>query len=104
MGEVTKVWRDFFASWPAEMGRRGVVIPAYDEQIPFVDFLIGQDVVILERPTPDAVGGRRVVLPFARIEGVKYTEPLKTQQLLAAGYQGAPEKKARPKGQPAATA
>ena len=98
MGDaVAEVWRDFFVNWPANLARRGVAIASYNEQIPFVDFLTRNDVVVLERATPDAVGGRRVVLPFARIEALKYTEPLKTQQLVSAGFQGSTEKKSAPK-------
>ena len=94
---VANVWHDFFADWPSDFLRRGVVISSYQEQIPFNDFVISSDVIILERPTPDAVGGRRVALPFARIEAVKYTDPMKTQQLLAAGFQGAPVKASAPR-------
>ena len=86
---VTHVWQDLFANWPPSFRRKGVVIPAYDEQIPFTDFVIGDGVVSLERPTPDGVGARRVAIPFAQIEAVKYTEPLKTQQFLEAGFKGA---------------
>jgi len=97
---VSNVWQDLFANWPPGFRRKGAVIPAYGEQIPFMDFVIGDGAVILERPTPDAGGGRRVAVPFARIEAVKYTEPIKTEELLEAGFQGAPQTKPPAKNQP----
>ncbi len=99
---VNHVWQNLFANWPPNFRRKGVVIPGYEEQIPFSDFVIGDGVIILERPTPDGVGARRVAIPFAKIEAVKYTEPLKTQQFLEAGYKGAPQQKLPAKNQPAA--
>ncbi len=99
---VAHVWQDFFANWPPSFRRKGVVNPGYDEQIPFNDFVIGDGVVVLERPTPDGVGARRVAIPFARIAAVKYTEPLKTQQFLEAGFKGASTKNQPAKKQPVA--
>jgi hypothetical protein len=83
---VAQVWRDLFHNWPRGFARKGVVISSSQEQVPFVDFVANDEVLILERPTPDAVGGRRVALPFARMELLKFTEPLKTQELLAVGF------------------
>ena len=93
---VAHVWRDFFHNWPRGFARKGVVISSSQEQVPFVDFVANDEVLILERPTPDAVGGRRVALPFARIELLKFTEPLKTQELLAVGFRGAAAAKPNP--------
>ncbi len=94
---VAEIWREFFLNWPTSFSRRGVAIAAFNEQIPFSDFLIGGDILILERPTPDATGGRRVALPFARIDAVKYTDPLRTEQLIEAGFQSARSQPATPK-------
>ena len=86
---VAHIWQDLFVNWPPGFRRKGAVMPAFGEHIPFTDFVVGDGLVILERPTPDAGGGRRVAVPFARIEAVKYTEPIKTQELLEAGFKGA---------------
>ena len=88
------VWRQFFSDWPASFAQKGVVLSRLDEQFPFSGFLVKGDVVVLERPTPDAVGGRRVVLPFEIIHAVKFTEPIKTEQLVAAGYRAPASKQA----------
>jgi len=83
---VPQIWRDVFANWPAQFRRKGVVIPSYGEPILFVDFVLNDNVVVLERPTPDTVGARRVTIPFQLIESLKYTEPLNTEQFLKAGF------------------
>lgn len=80
------IWRDTFANWPAQFRRKGVLIPSFGEPTPFVDFVMTKDLVVLERATPDNAGARRVAVPFSMIEAVKYTEPLKTDQFLKAGF------------------
>ena len=83
---VANIWRQTFSNWPSDFRRKGVLIPTCGEAIPFADFVVSKDVVVLERATPDAVGARRVSIPFGRIETLKYTEPLKTEQFLANGF------------------
>lgn len=91
-------WRNVFANWPQGFKRKGVLQPAFDENIVFVDFLISDDMLVLERSTPDNVGARRVMVPFADIAALKFVEPLKTDQFLKAGYS-----KGNTAGRPAAS-
>lgn len=86
MSDLSEVWRKTFATWPSNFRRKGVVVPVYGEAIPFSDFVMNESLLILERPTPDNTGARRVALPFGRIHNLKYTEPLKTEQYLKAGF------------------
>lgn len=81
-----EIWREIFAKWPTEFRRKGVLIPSFGEAIPFSDFVMNGDLLIVERPTPDQVGARRVAVPLMFIEGLKYTEPLRTEQFLSAGF------------------
>ena len=83
---TAEIWRSVFARWPESFRRKGVLVPSFGEPIPFSDFVMDSDLLIIERPTPDSVGARRVAIPLSFIEGLKYTEPLKTQQFLEAGY------------------
>jgi hypothetical protein len=76
------------------------VIAAFDDPVPFCDFVFNADFVVLERATPDVHGARRVVLPFSLIQAVKYLTPLKTEQFLECGYVGALPQ-AQPTMQPA---
>lgn len=83
---TASIWRDTFTNWPAQFRRKGVAIPTLGEPIPFSEFLVNNDVIVFERATPDNTGARRVCIPFQNIAALKYTEPLKTEQFLQAGY------------------
>lgn len=95
-----EIWREIFATWPTEFRRKGVLLPSFGEAIPFSDFVMNGDLLIVERPTPDQVGARRVAVPLMFIEGLKYTEPLRTEQFLNAGF--AKGVTPKPEAQPAA--
>lgn len=86
MSEMADLWRAAFATWPSNFRRKGVLVPVAGEAIPFSDFVMTKSLLVLERPTPDNVGARRVAIPFERIHNLKYTEPLKTEQFLKAGF------------------
>lgn len=95
---LAAVWHNTFKNWPAHFKRKGVVAPiGGGESIPFVDFVMTDNVVVLERATPDNSGARRVAIPFSVIETLKYTEPLKTEQFLEAGYKEGGMAKDKPK-------
>ena len=92
------IWRHTFSNWPPQFRRKGVLIPSFGEPTPFVDFVMTHDLLVLERATPDNAGARRVAIPFALIEALKYTEPMKTEQLLNAGFtKGASEPAPQPR-------
>jgi hypothetical protein len=80
------IWRETFLKWPPNFRRKGVIELVKGEAIPFVEFLMTEDVVVVERATPDTTGARRVAVPFQNIVTLKYTEPLKTDAFLLAGY------------------
>ncbi|QDV75161.1 hypothetical protein [Botrimarina mediterranea] len=46
------------------------------------------DFLLLERVSPDSLGGRFIVIPFEEISTVKFTDPLKQPALEAAGFAG----------------
>ena len=86
MSQNLQVWRDFFSNWPAEVPQRGVVVTNFDEQVPFASFLINEHMIMLERMAPDANGGRRLLLPFDCILGVKITDPVKNEIFAGIGF------------------
>lgn len=71
--------------WPACLTQQGVVITDF-EQLPFVAFLMKEHFVLLERRTPDTVGGRRVLVPYGQIRAVKFVDPVKTEELVQGGF------------------
>ncbi len=85
----TQSWHTFFSQWPADLKHGGVVIAECGEQIPFDGFMISDEMLVIKRTNPDALGARQVILPFANIAALKLTEPAKTKVFANAGYKGA---------------
>ena len=52
------VWKNVFNNWPTGIPRRGMVISTLNEPMPFKGFMVKDDVVLLERTNPDALGAR----------------------------------------------
>ncbi|MCA9185174.1 MAG: hypothetical protein R3E01_16275 [Pirellulaceae bacterium] len=84
--DVPAIWNDFFQRWPEKLNRRGVVVTTYGEQIAFNDFLRHEHAILLERQAPDSMGGRKVVLPFHKIDCVKITDPVDSTIFKSAGF------------------
>lgn len=89
-------WHHVFQAWPAEMARRGILVTSFDEQIPFSGFMVGEELLMLARSTPDALGARAVLLPYENIAAVKFVDVVKSKPLNALGLQGDLEKKGSP--------
>jgi hypothetical protein len=67
-------WKSLFVSWPAELNRRGILVTAFGEQIPFSGFLTAEGLLLLERSTPDSMGARTVMLPYDQVAAIKLTD------------------------------
>ncbi len=91
--DVSTIWRQFFQNWPQGVPRSGVVVTTFGDQIAFVSYLSSNDLVILERRAPDAVGGRKVVLPYEKIDAVKFVDSIPSSTLEAAGFASGPQAK-----------
>jgi hypothetical protein len=83
-------FHDLFARWPESMPRRGILITTQGEQIPFSDFLLGEDLLYLDRTTPDSSGARAFVLPYTGVAGVKFTDVVKRKAIRSLGFEGPP--------------
>lgn len=81
-------WKNFFCDWPSALPRRGIVTNNLNEAMPFKGFMVKGDMVLLERTNPDAMGGRYILLSFAGIDSVKFTDPLKEADVAAVGFTG----------------
>ncbi len=86
--ETKNYWASFFEKWPGKMAKRGVVVTSFGEQILFSGFLVGEDLLIIERQAPDTVGARQVVLPFDNIQAVKIVEIAKKGLWKSLGFSG----------------
>jgi len=81
-------WRDFFLKWPKDMPRRGVLVTNFDEQIPFDGFMTTDNLLLLERRTPDTIGARKLILPYENVVAIKLTEVVKQKVFASAGFIG----------------
>jgi hypothetical protein len=86
------VWKSFFNNWPAGIPHRGVLVNSLNEPMPFKNFMISDDVLLLERTNVDPLGARFILLSFDAINSVKLIDPVKDTLFTAAGFLGKFEK------------
>jgi hypothetical protein len=67
-------------------------VPTFDEQIPFVNFFASDNMVLVERRAPDAVGGRMVIIPYQNIVALKIVDVIKPKAFSQLNF-GAPPAK-----------
>lgn len=82
----TRNWREFFHNWPVGVPQRGVLITMLNEQIPFAAYVSSEDMLLIERPSPDAIGARRVLVPFSQISGLKFTDVIDVKHFRTVGF------------------
>jgi hypothetical protein len=100
--EAADVWRLCFHQWPAGVPQRGVIVSTFDEQIPFASFMVTDDLLFLQRPTPDTLGARAIIVPFSNIAGLKITDVIDTREMRALGFKAvAPSRPAKSAAAPA---
>ena len=87
MDMTADAWRMLFENWPQTIARKGMLLSKQNENIPFVDFLISNQLLLVDRGTPDAHGSRKVVIPMEQIAALKFagTQPMADFQTL--GFQ-----------------
>ncbi len=79
-------WKSFFADWPADFPRSGIVISTLNETVPFRNFWLKGDMLLLERTNPDAMGGRFLIMGFEVINSVKFVSPLTEAAIAGSGF------------------
>lgn len=84
--DAHRYWSEFFARWPSRMARKGVVVTNFGEQMSFSEFMAGPDLLMVERQTPDTMGARKVVIPYASVAAVKITEIVKAEMFKDLGF------------------
>lgn len=82
------LWRKFLVEWPNGVPRSGVVVTS-NEQIVFVEFMLSENIGLFVRRAPDTVGGRKVLLPYSKIEAIKIIEPTTAEVFAEVGFRGA---------------
>jgi hypothetical protein len=83
---VGSEWRALFEQWPATLPRQGILVTAFQETIPFIEFRISAGLLLVERDRPDSHGGRKVMLPFESIAAIKLNDPGDLSKYQALGF------------------
>jgi hypothetical protein len=91
--DAAAVWKDYFARWPAEVNRAGVIVTNFDEQIPFDGFATSENMLLVERRNPDTMGARKILLPYSAIVAVKIVDVVKVKAFASFGFQESPRSK-----------
>lgn len=84
---AAEAWRDCFARWPDELAKRGVIVTTFDEQILFSNFLFSDNLLLIERQTPDTIGARQVILSYESISALKIVDVVKLKALARLGFE-----------------
>jgi hypothetical protein len=84
--DAAEAWRKCLTDWPADVARRGVLVTAYGEQIPFDSFTVSPEMLLVERRTPDVVGARAVLIAFEHIQSVKIVDIIKPKSFAPLGF------------------
>jgi hypothetical protein len=84
--DAAETWRQCFDKWPAELARRGVLVTSFGEQIPFDAFATSPNLLLIERRSPDAVGGRSVLISYQNIAAVKIVDVVKIKTFESMGF------------------
>lgn len=92
MSKVTGI-ESLLTTWPASIPHRGVAGTMLGESIVFSDFSLGHGCVLLQRSTPDSMGGREVIVPIEQVAVIKLTESLTPKVRRELGFE-------TPAGQP----
>jgi hypothetical protein len=79
-------WKSFFTDWPADFPQSGIVISTLNETVPFRNFWLKGDMLLLERTNPDAMGGRFLIMGFDVINSVKFISPLTEAAIAGSGF------------------
>lgn len=81
-------WKHVFTNWPTGLPRAGILTNTLNEPMPFKSFFLKDEVLLLERSNPDALGARFILMGFDTIHSVKFTAPLKESVLAEAEFVG----------------
>lgn len=79
--------QQLFAEWPAAINRKGTVITSWGDAVPFVDYMLNGELLLLIRSQPDAHGTRRLIMNIKDVEGIRITEALDPLKFQAMGFQ-----------------
>jgi hypothetical protein len=91
--EAAVTWRQCFQHWPTDVEHRGVIVTSYNEQIAFDGFAIADEMLLIERRTPDTSGARMIIIPYQNIQALKIVDVVKMKSFQSMGFVAPPPRK-----------
>lgn len=82
-------WLDLFERWPKDIPQKGVIMTELNESIPFIGFALDDNMVVVQRQTPDAIGARQAIIPYTAISYLKITAIVLPKAYADFGFKGA---------------
>lgn len=79
-------WRTLFLNWPEGISKAGILTTSLGENVTFVGFALSPGLLLVERDKPDALGSRKVIIPYSNIVAVKLGTPMSLQELQPLGF------------------
>ncbi len=79
-------WQQLFESWPPSFPTHGIVVTTYQESVQFINFMLNDGMIVLERDKPDSSDARKVILPFASIAALKITATFELDRFAELGF------------------
>ncbi len=80
-------WAALLLDWPEDVPRRGVLVTAFGEQIPFSDFMTRSDMLLVERQNPDTMGARQILVKYEQVIALKVTDVVQQKVFSKMGFQ-----------------
>lgn len=87
MMDAGECWRKLFNDWPQNLPRQGLLITTFNEAIPFVNFLVSEGILLVERDRPDSANARKVMVTFNAISALKSTSPGDLTEFKVLGFE-----------------
>lgn len=73
--DAAQSFQKLFENWPTEVPRAGLLVTTFNETIPFIDFLVSEGMLIVQRNQPDSQNARKAIIAYGAISAVKLTDP-----------------------------
>jgi hypothetical protein len=86
--DTNTAWKEMLKNWPPDVARRGVLVTSYEDQIPFDGFIVNDNLLLLERKTPDTSGARKVIMSFDSVVAIKLIDVVRSKSLPGLGFVG----------------
>ena len=84
----TQDFHRIFHEWPVSIPRKGLITTSFGENVPFVDYMLCGNLILVDRGMPDTAGARRVMMEISSVSALKIIDPIEMSRFTAMGFKG----------------